>query len=403
MKLNLSSASWWGAPRKFSTELKDRKISWLELFYDLVYVIAIAKITHHLSQHPTLLSLIDYLYFFIIIFWGWINGSMYYDLHGSEGLRTRLMTLWQMLIVAALIITIDSQEENLIRNITIALMVMQGYITYLWWSIGWYDKSHRKLNKPYTILYLISLGMMFLSLFLKHPYQRIALGCSLILNYLPPFANHFLLKGSTSEIRLSSSMTERLGLLTIILFGEVMTGVVNGVSAMHSLSWNVWLTFSLAVIIVFSLWWIFFTIASDRECRKGFVNSALLELLYIPTLISLGLIGMSFNDLFDHFDLVAGNLISAKSVFGYSLSLFFLGITLMMFLLEFPARYDKLKKTAQKILCLPIIAILILTVFNINFSLPVYLLFMLGIILIVIIMLNYKWYSIYQGEKSIEG
>ena len=33
MKHPLSSKQWWGAPKKFSTENRYRKISWLELFY----------------------------------------------------------------------------------------------------------------------------------------------------------------------------------------------------------------------------------------------------------------------------------------------------------------------------------------------------------------------------------
>lgn len=182
MKLDLKSNSWWDAPRQFSTELKDRKISWLELFYDLVYVIAIAKITHHLSEHLNYSNLLDYIYFFMMIFWGWLNGSLYHDMHGTEGFRTRLMTLWQMLIVAALVITLGSPPEHIVYHVTIVLLVMQLYITYLWWSIGIYDKHHRKLNRPYTIIYLCSFGLMFSTLYLRHPYLRIVFFATLILN-----------------------------------------------------------------------------------------------------------------------------------------------------------------------------------------------------------------------------
>ncbi|HET7116096.1 MAG TPA: low temperature requirement protein A, partial [Hanamia sp.] len=82
MKNNLSSKSWWGAPKKFSTQKVERKISWLELFYDLVYVIAISTITHYVAQQFSINALLDYFYLFVIIFWGWLNGSLYHDLHG---------------------------------------------------------------------------------------------------------------------------------------------------------------------------------------------------------------------------------------------------------------------------------------------------------------------------------
>jgi low temperature requirement protein LtrA len=126
VKHPLSSKQWWGAPKKFSTENRDRKISWLELFYDLVYVIAISTITHSLAKQFSKSALLDYFFLFVIIFWGWLNGSLYHDLHGNEGLRTKLMTLWQMLIIAALVITLHSEQAYLLLNATIVLLVMQG-------------------------------------------------------------------------------------------------------------------------------------------------------------------------------------------------------------------------------------------------------------------------------------
>jgi hypothetical protein len=55
----------------------------------------------------------------------------------------------------------------------------------------------------------------------------------------------------------------------------------------------------LPLLSVFALWWIFFTMASNRNAKKGFTNATLLELLYIPALISLGLIAACFSSLFE--------------------------------------------------------------------------------------------------------
>src|SRR5882672_9068243 len=110
--MNIHGKSWWGAPKKFSSKIAERKISWLELFYDLVYVIVISKTTHHFAQHPDFNGLVYYVYVFGIIFWGWLNGSMYYDLHGSPGVRTNLMTLWQMLAVATLAVTQEFTADD---------------------------------------------------------------------------------------------------------------------------------------------------------------------------------------------------------------------------------------------------------------------------------------------------
>lgn len=50
--------------QKFSTLIVERKASYLELFYGLVYVIVISETTHYLPQHPDMKGLLDYGYLF---------------------------------------------------------------------------------------------------------------------------------------------------------------------------------------------------------------------------------------------------------------------------------------------------------------------------------------------------
>jgi len=41
---------WWGPPQNFDDRKDERKISWLELFYDLVYVAAIGQLTYQVAH-----------------------------------------------------------------------------------------------------------------------------------------------------------------------------------------------------------------------------------------------------------------------------------------------------------------------------------------------------------------
>lgn len=399
MKLR-NAQSWWGPPKKFSTEAKERKISWLELFYDLVYVIAVSRITHHLAEHLDYSGLLDYTYFFVMIFWGWLNGSFHHDLHGTSGLRTSLMTLWQMLIIAGLVVTINNSGEHLLFNLTIALMVMQLYITYMWWSVGIYDKAHRPLNRPYTILYLTSFALMFLTFFLKQPYIRIVFSLTLFLNYLPPFVAIIKRRNETLDYRLSESMTERLGLFTIIVFGEVILGIVNGVSALHDLNVSIWLNFGLSILIVFALWWIFFSLVSDRPCKKSFLNGTLMQLFFIPALMGLGMTGAAFSRLFESFAQVedphANLLIIA---FGLSLSIFLLGITLILYFLEYPPGYQRSKGVIQKMLLVVVSLFIILTLLQAHLFLTSYLLIVLTMLILLIIAVKMSW-EVEEGSEQ---
>lgn len=385
MKSN-RTISWWGPPRKISSKREERKVSWLELFYDLVYVIAIANACHHLAAHQNLHGFLDYVYMFGMIYWGWLNGSLYHDLHGTPGVRTSLMTLWQMVIVSGMIVTLNSSGENMVHNATIAVMIMQLYITYMWWSVGIYDKVHRILNRPYTWIYLISFGTLFITLFTGEPYTRILFFISLLLNFLPPAATMIIRWTQSREFILSGSMTERMGLFTIIVFGEVIVGVVNGVSHLNDLSLKMWVPFCLSIIIVFALWWIFFGLISDRSCKKGMLFSFLTELTYIPTLMGLGMTAVAFDGLFGYFQHEhSEGVISFPVGFNFAISLFLTGIFIMLFFLEYPPRYQQLKSKIQLFVGIAVALLLFCILFLENWTLTTLLIIDLLILLLLIL------------------
>jgi low temperature requirement protein LtrA len=397
MRLGINHSAWWGPPKKFDPNFRERRISWLELFYDLVYVIAISRITHHLSLHITPGGFLEYACLFVLIFWGWLNGSLYHDIHGNEGLRTRLMTLWQMMIIAALAITIDQSPGGSYTNTTVVFMLMQFFITYLWWSVGFYDRDHRKYNMPYTILFLIALGLMGLSLVVESNWLKLIVPLILVCNYTPPFIAHRVLRRSSLDLSLSSSMSERLGLFTIIVFGEVVLGVVNGVSRIPAPGFSVWLDFGLAVSIVFALWWIFFTLTSNREAKKGFIRASILELLCLPTLMSLGLIAACYSWLFKPED----GLKSLQAAFGFALAIFLAGVSLIMGFLEYPEIVRPIMKPVRISLFVTALVFLVGSMINLNLDTTYFLIAVIIILVAEISYLNSLYYKL--GIEEVAG
>nr|WP_319273626.1 low temperature requirement protein A [uncultured Draconibacterium sp.] len=358
----------------------------MELFYDLVYVIAISRITYYFSHHISTEGFIEYAFLFILIFWGWLNGSLYYDLHGNEGWRTRLMTLWQMVIIAALAVVISQSLRTSYFSITIVFMIMQLYITYMWWSVGIYDKSHRRYNVPYTVLYLTSLALMALSLVINENWRILIYSLILICNYAPPFIAHRLLRYDSKEINMTSSMFERLGLFTIIVFGELVIGVVDGISKIEVPNITTWINFTLAISIVFVLWWLFFTLVGQREAKNGFLRAALLELLFVPTLLALGLVAVSFYSFFNN-----SNGIPIQKL-GYALTAYLVCISLMIEFTEAPENVRPLKRKIQLSLLITAMVFVVLTLLHINFQKLYFLVGVLVILAFEIFYLNFIYY-----------
>lgn len=392
--LRTRSSAWWGPPRKFDPRVEERRISWLELFYDLVYVIAISKITHHLGAHINLSGFLEFACFFILIFWGWLNGSLYHDLHGNSGLRTRLMTLWQMMIIAALSITITQTSAASFSYTIIAFMVMQLFITYLWLSVGFYDRIHRQYNMPYTVLYLLSFSLLGLCLILPKGSVNFLLPLVIVFNYAPPFIANRRLRRASLELSLSSSMSERLGLFTIIVFGEVVLGVVNGISQAPVLTWIAWMKFALSISIVFLLWWIFFTLTSNREAKQGFIKASLLEMLYIPTLMSLGLIAAGFSHLFETTADPGHRTIALTTLFAYSLSGFLTGVGLIMGFLIYPDVIRTIHGRVRSSLFITSSLFLLLALLDIRWQALNFMLIVIGMLVAEVFYLNSLYYNL---------
>jgi len=50
---------------------KERHVSWLELFYDLVYAAAIAQLGQNLSHDLSIEGFVKYVMLFVIVCWAW--------------------------------------------------------------------------------------------------------------------------------------------------------------------------------------------------------------------------------------------------------------------------------------------------------------------------------------------
>src|SRR5262245_16169430 len=86
----------WQPPRAHGDVIEGREVSFLELFYDLVYVVVVSQAAHHLALHVTWAELGRFVVVFGLIWLAWINGAVYHDLHGRAEGRTRTYVFLQM-------------------------------------------------------------------------------------------------------------------------------------------------------------------------------------------------------------------------------------------------------------------------------------------------------------------
>ena len=293
-------AQFWQPPRAHGDVIEDRTVSFLELFYDLVYVVVISRAAHTLAEHLTVRGVVEFAIVFGLIFVAWVNGTVYQDLHGRGDGRSRTFVFAQMLILSVLAVyTADAAGESgaIFAWVYTAFLVL---LTWLWYSVRRQDaEEYMDLTRRYLIGMVISVVVMAFSALLPETARLVTWGL-FALGWV--FGN--LLFGRLQErsgvaASESGSLVERFGLFTIIVLGEVVVGVVTGLSEANR-SFGSLATGIVGLMIGFSFWWTYFDFVGGRRPRldsRAFMSWAT---GHLPVYLAIAASGAAMVGLIEH-------------------------------------------------------------------------------------------------------
>lgn len=298
---------WWQIPRRAGDRPEDRRVTFLELFYDLVYVVIIAQLSHALSSHITWTGVGHFAFLFIIVWWAWLNGTTYHELHGNNDIRTRVFTFLQMLSVVAMAVFAHDAVGKSSVGFAISYAAFQLILTYLWWRTGVHDQDHRPLSTPYVSAFLISTFLFVGSVFIPMPDRFYLWGFAVLITlFLPLFIFNMGRKRPEVQAqidiasRASPSLVERFGLFTIIVLGEIIVGVVSGVSHHHHLNWLIGGVAALGTLIAISLWWVYFDFISHKLPHPDIKKISFWYYLHIPLTLGITAVGATVLNVVEH-------------------------------------------------------------------------------------------------------
>src|SRR3954469_6792062 len=88
------------APLRLRSTEDGRKVTWLELFFDLVFVAAVSQVASPLHENYSAGGLIRLAPLFPLIWWAWTGTSVFATRFDSDDGLQRGLTLLQMFAVA---------------------------------------------------------------------------------------------------------------------------------------------------------------------------------------------------------------------------------------------------------------------------------------------------------------
>ncbi len=281
----------WQRPRLRTDEDEgqERRVGWLELFYDLVFVVVVAQLSHYLATHLTLVGILGFILLFLPVWWTWISGTVYNDRFETDGLDNRLIIFFQMLPVAGMAVFAQHALTSAANGYAISYATVRLFFIFLWWRAGKYEPRARPMTNRFNTGFSISVVLFVISVFIPVPYKFFLWGAGLLVDLVTPV---FSLQYQKTLPRLTTThLPERFGLFIIIVLGEGIVGVVQGVAENEQLTWRLGLTALLGMALSFAMWWIYFDFIARRTAKKTIEWTAAWSYLHLPLVMGIVAVG----------------------------------------------------------------------------------------------------------------
>jgi low temperature requirement protein LtrA len=249
-----------------------RSASPLELFFDLVFVVAVAlasrDLHHFQSDEHFTTGIVRYLMVFFAIWWAWMNFTWFASAYGTNGWLYRLLTLVQMagaLIMAAGVP--EAMNENRFTVMVSGYVVMRLAMVGQWLRAAAGDPGRRATALTYAAGIAVVQAWWIINLFVPDQWWGIVFIIGVVGELsVPVLAERRALSPFHAE-----HVTERYGLFTLIVLGESILASSNSIIEALDVGDSTGPLLRLALsgfVIVAAMWWVYFAYPQRDHMRS---------------------------------------------------------------------------------------------------------------------------------------
>jgi low temperature requirement protein LtrA len=271
-----------------SGEEDDRRATWLELFFDLVFVAAVGQLANSLSAEPTTQRFFEFVGLFVPVWWAWTGFTFYANRFDTDDLPYRLLTLLGMFAVAVLATTVPGVFGGATTGFTIAYVGVRLVLLVLYWRASRHVPEVRALARTFLSAFGAAVILWILSLTVDRPWTYVLWACALAVELSTPIVAWRQIPRAPIHPR---HIPERFGLLTLIVLGESVLAVVLGVSKVS------WVSGSAAAaaagfVAAAALWWIYFDFLDETTIgSRGILSGLTFTYMHFFIVVGLAALG----------------------------------------------------------------------------------------------------------------
>jgi low temperature requirement protein LtrA len=236
----------------------------LELLFDLMFVVAVSQaasgLHEALNEAHTGSGLAGYAAVFFAIWWAWMNFSWFASAYDTDDVPYRVLTLLQMAGVLVLAAGVPAALRQFnFTIVTIGYVIMRGAMIAQWLRAAREHPEGRTGALRYAAgIALVQAGWVG-RLWAPGVWAGVTFGVLVAAELAVPVWAEY--RGQTTRWH-PEHIAERYGEFTIIVLGEVVLATLASVAAAldtGGLSVPVLLIAAGGLLLVFGLWWIYFT------------------------------------------------------------------------------------------------------------------------------------------------
>ena len=250
------------APLRLRSNEHGRKVTWLELFFDLIFVAAVSQVASPLHEHYSLEGLVRLAPLFALIWWAWTGNSVFATRFDTDDAVQRGLTLLQMFAVAIMAANakdaLDSRSSAgfaaayaIVRLLLVAQYVRARAVPGARALATRYVVGHGSAALLWLVSALVpaparfAMWVMAFAIDLGTPWLAVRHSAA-----VPPDASH---------------LPERFGLFTLILLGESVVALMRGIESQEHWPVEAAASAFLGMTLLFVLWWWYFDAAGAAE------------------------------------------------------------------------------------------------------------------------------------------
>jgi low temperature requirement protein LtrA len=248
------------------------RVTYAELFFDLVFVFAVTQISHTLLAHFTPLGALQVTLLFLAVWWVWVFTSWITNWLNPEKTPVRLLLFAMMLGGLVLSTSIPAAFDGRGLWFAIAYAAMQvGKTVFLWISTP-RSRPLARMNAIRITAWLSMSAIFWIAGGLAQGELRLVLwAIALAIEYVSPAVRFWIPRFGASSVAdwviEGGHMAERCALFVIIALGESV--VVTG-ATFAELAWSAENLIAFVTVLAGSIamWWIYFHIGAEAGSEQ---------------------------------------------------------------------------------------------------------------------------------------